>query len=141
MATGLAAAHAAAPLLLVDTSVWIEVFRDARLRTTIDLEEAVTCLPVVQEVLQGFGDERAFRIARDAMLALPIVESPLRIELVEEAVALYRAARRGGFTVRSGVDCLIAACALRHGLTVLHRDRDFGVLTRVSALKVRSAER
>jgi hypothetical protein len=128
-------------LLLVDTSVWIEVFRDARLRTTIDLEEAVTCLPVVQEVLQGFGDERAFRIARDAMLALPIVESPLRIELVEEAVALYRAARRGGFTVRSGVDCLIAACALRHGLTVLHRDRDFGVLTRVSALKVRSAER
>lgn len=141
MATGLAAAHAAGPLLLVDTSVWIEVFRDARLRTTIDLEEAVTCLPVVQEVLQGFGDERAFRIARDAMLALPIVESPLRIELVEEAVALYRAARRGGFTVRSGVDCLIAACALRHGLTVLHRDRDFGVLTRVSALKVRSAER
>jgi hypothetical protein len=128
-------------LLLVDTSVWIEVFRDARLRTTIDLEEAVTCLPVVQEVLQGFGDERAFRIAREAMLALPIVESPLRIELVEEAVALYRAARRGGFTVRSGVDCLIAACALRHGLTVLHRDRDFGVLTRVSALKVRSAER
>jgi hypothetical protein len=128
-------------LLLVDTSVWIEVFRDARLRTTIDLEEAVTCLPVVQEVLQGFGDERAFRIAREAMLALPIVESPLRIELVEEAVALYRAARRGGFTVRSGVDCLIAACALRHGLTVLHRDRDFGVLTRVSALKVRQAER
>lgn len=139
----LGAARAAGPLFLVDTSVWIEVFRKAggrNLGSTIPLEEVVTCLPVVQEVLQGFGDERAFRIAREAMLALPIVESPLRVEVVEEAVALYRAARRGGFTVRSGVDCLIAACALRHGLTVLHHDRDFDVLTRVSALKAREAQ-
>jgi len=129
-------------LLLVDTSVWIEIFRKAaglRLGAAFDLEEAVTCLPVVQEVLQGFGDERAFRIAREAMLALPIVESPLRVEVVEEAVALYRSARRAGLTVRSGVDCLIAACALRHGLTVLHHDRDFDSLARVSALDVREA--
>jgi predicted nucleic acid-binding protein len=129
-------------LLLVDTSVWIEGFRRAgrlNLGTAFDLEDAVTCLPVVQEVLQGFGDERAFRIAREAMLALPIIESPLRVEVVEEAVALYRSARRAGLTVRSGVDCLIAACALRHGLTVLHHDRDFDALTRVSALAVRGA--
>jgi predicted nucleic acid-binding protein len=126
-------------LLLVDTSVWIEVFRHADRRSAVDVEEVVTCLPVVQEVLQGFRDERAFRIAREAMLALPMVESPLPVEVVEEAVGLYRAARRGGFTVRSGVDCLIAACALRHGLTVLHHDRDFDVLARVSALKAREA--
>lgn len=129
-------------MLLVDSSVWIEAFRRPsrlRLRDTLDLEEAVTCLPVVQEVLQGFGDERAFRIARQAMLALPIVESPLRVEVVEEAVTLYRSARRAGLTVRSGVDCLIAACALRHGLTVLHHDRDFDSLARVSALNAREA--
>jgi len=130
------------PLLLVDTSVWIEGFRRAtrlRLAEVLDLEEVVTCLPVVQEVLQGFGDEKAFRIAREAMLALPIVESPLLIVVVEVAVVLYRAARRAGLTVRSGVDCLIAACALRHGLTVFHRDRDFNALARVSALKVQAA--
>jgi hypothetical protein len=131
-------------LLLVDTSVWVEAFRkNARLRlhADLDLEEVVTCLPVLQEVLQGFGDERAFRIAREAMLALPIVESPLRVEVFEEAVALYRSARRSGFTVRSGVDCLIAACALRHGLMVLHHDRDFDALARVSSLKAREALR
>jgi hypothetical protein len=33
----------------------------------------VTCLPVIQEVLQGFGEERAYRLAREAMLALPVV--------------------------------------------------------------------
>jgi hypothetical protein len=129
-------------LLLVDTSVWIEAFRKRpriSLQAALDLEEVVICLPVLQEVLQGFGDERAFRVAREAMLALPIVESPLGVEVFEEAVALYRSARRSGFTVRSGVDCLIAACALRHGLMVLHHDRDFDALARVSSLKAREA--
>jgi len=128
-------------MLLVDTSAWIEVFRKPA-RLDLDdiggLDEVVTCLPVVQEVLQGFRDEAAFRVARDAMLALPCVESPLLQERFEEAVALYRAARRAGFTVRSGVDCLIAACAIRHGLTVLHRDRDYPVLAEVSPLLERA---
>jgi predicted nucleic acid-binding protein len=68
---------------------------------------------------------------------MPIVESPLAGEVFEEAVALYRAARRRGLSVRSSVDCLIAACALRHDLTVLHRDRDFALLARVAPLKQR----
>jgi hypothetical protein len=124
-------------MLLVDTSAWIEVFRRPK-RLDLDeiggLDAVVTCLPVVQEVLQGFRDEAAFRVAREAMLALPCVESPLRQGRFEEAAALYRAARRAGITVRSGVDCLIAACAIHHGLTVLHRDRDFSALARVSPL-------
>jgi hypothetical protein len=126
-------------VLLVDTSVWIEVFRrrGPRLDEVVDFDEIVTCLPVVQEVLQGFADERAHAIARDAMGALPIVESPLRCEVFEEAAGLYRAARRAGLTVRSGVDCLIAACAIRHGLAVLHNDRDFDSLARVSPLESR----
>lgn len=72
-----------AGVILVDTSVWIEVFRRPSrltLASVADIEEVVTCLPVVQEVLQGFRDERAFGVARDAMLAFPIVESPLRRE-------------------------------------------------------------
>lgn len=131
-------------MYLVDTSVWIEVFRKPsrlRLPDLIDLEEAVTCLPVVQETLQGFRDEGAFRTAREAMLALPCVESPLRREVFEEAVALYRSGRRAGLTIRSSVDCLIAACALRHGLTVLHHDRDFDLLGEISTLQARDALR
>lgn len=122
---------------LVDTSVWIEVFRKPPryLLTVPDLDDVVTCLPVVQEVLQGFRDERAFRIAREALLSFPVVESPLRIEVFEEAAELYRSARRAGVTVRSSVDCLIAACALRHDLTVLHVDRDYEALARVSPLR------
>lgn len=125
-------------MVLVDTSVWIEVFAKPRrvtLEDIVDLDDVVTALPIVQEVLQGFRDERAYGVARDAMLALPILESPLSVGVFVEAAQLYRTARRAGVTVRSGVDCLIAACALRHGATVLHRDRDFDALARVSALK------
>jgi predicted nucleic acid-binding protein len=125
-------------VFLVDTSVWIEVFRKPSrlsLSDLLDLEEVVTCLPVVQETLQGFRDEQGFRKAREAMLAFPIVESPMRLEVVEDAVALYRSGRRSGLTIRSSVDCLIAACALRHNLTVMHHDRDFGLLTRIAPLE------
>ena len=111
-------------MLLVDTSAWIELFRrPARIRfeESIDLDEVVTCLPVIQEVLQGFREERAYRLAREAMFALPRVESPLAIEVVEEAANLYRSARRAGVTVRSGVDCVIATCAMRNDLEVSTR--------------------
>jgi len=128
-------------MMLVDTSIWIEALRRGRalhLEELVDFDEIVTCLPILQELLQGFRDERAFRIARESLTALPTIESPLRQEVFEEAANLYRSARRNGLTVRSSVDCLIAACAIRNGLTVLHRDRDFPLLARVSALQQRA---
>jgi predicted nucleic acid-binding protein len=127
-------------VILVDTSVWIEHFRRSSrfdLEAVLDLDQAVTCLPVVQEVLQGFADQSAYNLAREAMLAFPIVESPLSDQVFLLAVDLYRSARRAGLTVRSGVDCLIGACALRNSLTILHRDRDFDALAKISPLEVR----
>lgn len=128
-------------MLLVDTSIWVEVFRRRRpldLEAYVDIEEVATCLPVFQEVLQGFRDEEAYRIARKAMLNLPMVESPLRIGVFEEAVGLFRAARRVGITIRSSIGCLIATCAIRHDLEVIHRDRDYPALARVSPLRQRA---
>jgi predicted nucleic acid-binding protein len=127
-------------LFLVDTSVWIEVFRQParlRLEDIVPLDEVVTCLPVVQEILQGFTDEAAYRKAKAALGSMPTVESPLSAEVFLEAAQLYRTCRRAGHTVRSSTDVLIAACALRNGLTVVHRDRDFDRIARVSGLEQR----
>jgi len=127
-------------VLLVDTSLWIEVFKRS---PSFDLtrvaapDEWVVCLPIVQEVLQGFRDDGAYRIARDAMLAMPMVEAPLEESLFLEAADLFRVARKSGKTIRSATDCLIAACAIRHDLVVLHHDRDFARLSEVSALRAR----
>jgi predicted nucleic acid-binding protein len=129
-------------VILVDTSVWIATFRA---RAPLDLErfvafdDIVTCLPVVQEVLQGFRDEGPFRRARESMFALPMIESPITAPVFLQAIDLYRAGRRAGVTIRSSVDCLIAACALRHDLEVLHVDRDFAALARISPLRERQA--
>ena len=117
--------------------------RPARVRIEdhVDFDEVVTCLPVIQEVLQGFDREADFRRAREALWGLPIVEAPLRPAVVAAAVDLYGRARRAGVTVRSGVDCLIAACALRHNLAVLHVDRDFTNLARISQLEATDLKR
>lgn len=129
-------------MILVDTSVWVELFRrggDFDLESVVDTDEIVTCLPVIQEVLQGFDDQRAYHLAREAMFAFPVVESPLAAEVFHLAVDLFRSARRAGLTIRSGTDCLIGACALRNSLAVLHRDRDFDALARIAPLEVRFA--
>jgi predicted nucleic acid-binding protein len=128
-------------MTLLDTSVWIQVFRQHNpvdIESVVPFEEVVVCLPVIQEILQGVRDEQAFRVARDSLLAIPCVESPLDQDMFIEAADLYRRARRAGFTVRSGVDCLIAACAIRNDLMVIHQDRDYSALARVSPLRQRS---
>jgi hypothetical protein len=54
----------------------------------------------------------------------------------DRAAALYRACRRKGFTIRSTVDCLIAAVCLEAGAELFHHDRDFDVLAKVADLKL-----
>lgn len=84
-------------MVLVDSSVWIAVFRRQQpldLSAVVDFDEIVTCLPVIQEVLQGFRDESAYRKARAAMYALPIVDAPLQQEVFDVAIDMYRSARR-----------------------------------------------
>jgi predicted nucleic acid-binding protein len=85
-------------VLLVDTSPWVEVFRRPA-RVTLDeivddRDRIVTCLPVIQEVLQGFDNDRAFEIGRQAMYALPCVESPLSGVVFDQLVESVAA--RGG---------------------------------------------
>jgi predicted nucleic acid-binding protein len=127
-------------VILVDSSVWIAALSlrpPFDVEDLVDVNDIVTCLPIIQEVLQGVDDEYMFEEARDAMYELRAIEDPMTGELFHEAISLFRTARKKGVTVRSSVDCLIAACAIRHGATVLHRDRDFDHLARVAPLKSR----
>jgi hypothetical protein len=128
-------------MFLVDTSAWIRHFNsrdEFDMRDVCAPDERVLCLPVYQEILQGVRDDRAYRRMKDALDAAPMIDDPMDRELVVQAVALYRRGRRRGVTVRSSIDCLVAASAVRHGLTVLHADRDFPALARVSDLQERA---
>jgi hypothetical protein len=54
----------------------------------------------------------------------------------EEAARIYRDSRSAGKSVRSLMDCLIAAVALREELSLLAQDRDFGAIREVTGLRL-----
>jgi predicted nucleic acid-binding protein len=129
-------------VILVDTSVWIEFLagkRAASLRED-DLPDFVTCGPVVQEVLQGLWPGPESDAFREAFLAIPVLSDPIPLALFLSAADIYRQGRRRGLTIRSSVDCLIAAIAIENRVPVWHRDRDFTAIARYTALEtVKSA--
>lgn len=120
---------------LVDTSAWVAWFRDAEGADALDVlagepERLVTTELVLMEIRAGARDSELARIEY-LLGALP--DAPLLPRLdCGVAADLYRTARRSGLTIRSQIDCMIAAVALRTGLTVLHRDADYEHLAAVS---------
>jgi hypothetical protein len=124
-------------MTLVDTSIWIELL-NGTLGSTIseeDLLSFVTCGPIVQEVLQGLRDHPASIGVREGLLALPVLSNPLPLALFRSAAEIYRLERAKGYTIRSSIDCLIAAIAIENDASVWHMDRDFEVIARYTSLR------
>lgn len=123
-------------MLLLDSSVWIDITRGVETAATRFLmardeqEELATTGVIFQEVLQGATDDRSYDALRDALYGTLVLE-PRELSTYEIAAQLYRQARREGLTIRSANDCLIAALALEHGALLVHNDRDFLALARV----------
>jgi predicted nucleic acid-binding protein len=103
----------------------------------VPLSEIAICPPIIQEVLQGIRDEYFHAAARLLLRSLTQLESPMSIDVFEEAASIYRTGRAIGVSIRSPLDCLIAACALRNGVAVLHSDRDFETIARFTRLQSR----
>ncbi len=122
-------------LLLVDSSVWIEFLRRTGSRSHLQLRQlvtdepdrVVTTEPVIMELLAGATDDRSLVQLENLTNGLPLLRVESRIDY-REAASIHRAARRTGKTVRSMVDCLIAAVALRNDATLVHKDIDYEVL-------------
>lgn len=126
-------------MILVDTSVWIELLT-GRLGKRVPEEELLnfaTCGPILQEVLQGLRDDPASERFQDAFLALPVLSDPLPAASFLSAAEIYRFGRAKGYTIRSSTDCLIAAIAIKNNTPVWHRDRDYDAIARYTDLRVR----
>jgi len=94
---------------------------------------------IYAEILQGIKHDHELLIIERKLLDFPI----LRLEGLDDfrnAAQLYRAARRGGRTIRSSSDCLIAAVCIRAGRPLLHNDVDFDRLAGCSDLEVVPAD-
>ncbi|MGH3585609.1 MAG: type II toxin-antitoxin system VapC family toxin [Pseudonocardia sp.] len=131
---------------LIDSSAWIEFLRRTGSRANIEVRElmlqrpgdAATTEPVVMELLSGVNDDRTFQQIEKLMGGIRLLPVDATVDYRDAAI-VYRAARRGGNTVRKTMDCLIASVAARTGATLVHRDRDFDVLAAaLPDLRVRS---
>ena len=128
-------------MILVDTSAWVEYLRGTgsaeavALRQLLRSDLSVACCdPIRMEVLAGARDARHLAELRGLLgraQTLPV----LGVDY-EAAAAYARTCRAAGVTVRSLVDCLIAAVAIRSGVPLLHRDEDFTALAAVTPLAV-----
>jgi len=123
-------------VVLVDSSAWVLVGRgvldlDARLPE----ELIATCPPIVQEMLQGASGGRQQLAMRLILERAEMLDESVPLERFRHAAQLFRHCREEGFTIRSSVDCLIAACAITHAVPLLHDDRDFDYIARVAPLK------
>ena len=129
-------------MIVVDTTVWIDFLEargtafDRHLTELVEQDAPIALIDIVYcEVLQGIRDDDVYRRTRLSLLAHPILR-PQGLPTFEAAANLYRAARRQGITIRSTVDCLIAATCLETGAEIFHNDRDFDALARVSDLAI-----
>ena len=128
-------------MILVDTSVWIEVLRDplgrrkAVLDAALEGDEPVLSRFHQLELLQGARDEREWGLLDEYLDVQDYLECGL--DSWSEAARIFFDLRRRGKTVRSPIDCCIAQIAIDHDVLLLHRDRDFEVIAEVRPLRQR----
>lgn len=128
-------------MIVVDTSAWVEYLRGTGSREHHALRSLVaggaplaTTDVVTMEVLAGARDE-AHALTLRRMLAT-LEPLPVQSPDFEEAARIHRHCRAAGESVRALTDCLLAAVAMREGVSVLARDRDFDVIARHTGLSL-----
>ena len=128
------------PLILVDSSVWIDYFKGTVTAKTDRLDELLgrELLAIgdlnLTEVLQGFTEERAFNEARKMLTSLTVVELGGQ-EVAIQAAKNYRALRKLGITIRKTIDTVIATRCIESGYDLLHNDKDFEPFVRYLGLR------
>jgi len=116
-------------MILVDTSVWIEVLRDrtgrvsAKFRDRTRSDIVVLSRFVQLELLQGAKDDLEWRRLDEYLNTQYYLEATE--DTWRHAARVYFELRRTGTAINSPVDCCIACIALQAGALLLHRDEDF----------------
>ena len=127
-------------MILVDSSVWIDLLNDVvteqvrRLRALLPTTPLLIGDLILFEVLQGFRIEAQARLVERSLSRFEAV-SLIDPELAVKAAANYRVLRRRGITVRKTIAVIIATYCIERGHSLLHSDRDFAPMERLLGLQ------
>lgn len=125
-------------MILVDTSVWIEVLKDKTGRVLRKFSEKIGTEIIVfsrfiqLELLQGAKDEIEWQRLDEYLSTQYYLEATKGTW--RQAASIYFNLRKSGITVRSPIDCCIACIAIEAGALLLHRDRDFEIIAGIRPL-------
>ena len=128
-------------MVLIDTTVWIDFFKNKHTPQVSVLElllsegeDVCTCGIVLAEVLQGVRDDRTYRKIKSDFNNL--IYLPMNQSTFVKSADMYRNLRKKGITIRKSLDCMIAAVAIAHHVQLLHNDRDFDPIEKHYGLNV-----
>ncbi|MBI5410365.1 MAG: PIN domain nuclease [Nitrospirae bacterium] len=129
----------------MDTTVWIDFLEarntqyDRKLKALIEDGTSVGLTDLIYgEILQGIRDDATFSQIREMLQAFPILRVR-GLRTFEHAAAIYRACRKRGLTIRSTIDCIIAATCIESGAELYHNDRDFETIASLHDLRIHRA--
>ena len=117
-------------MILVDSSVWIDYFNGIenmgtnKLNETLGYEEIAIGDLILTEVLQGFSNDKDYKVAKDVLTALTIFEL-LGTELAIKSANNFRKLRKKGITIRKAADVIIATYCIESKTPLLFTDKDF----------------
>jgi len=117
-------------MVIVDTTVFVDYLRGLRNAETDYFDRELSRLRfgltdlILCEVLQGIQNEHLFTRVLRELRKFEIFDTGGQ-ELAIAAARNFRDLRQRGRTIRKTIDCLIATFCIRHGHSLLHRDRDF----------------
>jgi len=119
-------------MYLVDTSVWIDYFKEVtnhatkKLISILDRRDPFGITSVIyQEILQGAASEKDFTQLKTYFSTQLFFEPQDAILTYEAAAKLLYLCRKKGITIRSTIDCFIAQIAIENNLVLLHNDKDY----------------
>ena len=124
--------------VLVDTSVWVNLFRDqtnsvARSVQAIVSDDEIALTRFTQmELLQGALNEQDWFTLSSYLEVQIYLEA--NHDTWRDAARIYYELRRQGQTVRSPIDCCIAQLAIEHRVLLVHEDRDFETIAEIRPL-------
>ena len=128
--------------MIVDTSAWVEYLRNTgspthlALRAEVDAGRPIaTPASVVMELLAGCRTEPEARQLLKLTSRFEILV-PDSLGHFQQGALVYRACRRAGSTIRSMVDCMVAASAIDEGRPLLAGNRDFESIARHTELEL-----
>jgi predicted nucleic acid-binding protein len=117
-------------MILVDTTVWIDFFKNNMTTQVAKLEDSIKnsediciCGVILTEILQGIQAKNQYLKTKSYLENLVFL--PMNYSTFVTSADIFRYLRRRGITIRKPIDCMIAAVSVENKVPLLHNDRDF----------------